>query len=421
MDTRLYWIWMQLALTPGSPKTDPLLRRFGGAREVYEAGLATLLNEGRESGDYSLTPGEQERLKGTPLSAAQTVLKQATADGGWLLTPEDKLFPSLLKAIPGLPLVLYGRGDMPNLDLLPSIAVVGTRETTAYGRRVTALLAGGLALGGAVVISGGARGVDAIAHEAALAAGGLTVAVQACGLDVNYPRQNEELRQKIGRCGAVVSEFPPGTAALRHHFSIRNRLISGMALGTCVTEAPEQSGALITARHAFEQGRDVFAVAGDMLSGRSPGTDTLIRQGARLITGAQDILEEYEFRFSGILDPKAAAGVRTDARFRTDRLELLAGPEKAPKPVPSLITDDGLHDRPAAKLAEPTPALYAVCPEPVSEDARTVFEPLKNGPQRIGALAQLTGLPAPRVMTALTELEIAGCVRCLPGQVYTLV
>lgn len=391
LDIRLYWIWMQQALGAGNPKVNALLRGLKEAQAVYEAGDQALE-------PFGLNEGERRRLSDKSLEAAQLIVERTAKGGGWMLTPEDKLFPSLLRSIPGVPLVLYGRGEMPNFDLLPSIAVVGTRETSGYGRRATALLAGGLALGGMVVVSGGARGVDAVAHEAALSAGGVTVAVQACGLDIGYPKSNEELRQRIARSGAVISEFPPGTQALKHHFPMRNRLISGLALGTCVTEAPERSGALITARHAFEQGRDVYAVAGDMLTGRSGGTDKLIRQGARLVTGAEEILSEYEARFPDILNPKAAAHVRGDPRFR-----LYDTREEAPIPA----------------TAEPVSS-PAVCPAGVSDGAKTVYASVTDKPQTMGQIIAQTGLSAPQVMTALTELEMQECVQCLPGQLYVL-
>lgn len=396
MDDRLYWIWMQRAFTPGSLKADALLRGFGSAAAVYETGESELA-------PFHLTKSEIDRVMDKSLEKPRAVLKNALGQGGWVLTPEDSLYPSLLRAIPGVPLVLYGRGELPDLDILPAVAVIGTRETTGYGRRATALLAGGLALGGAVIISGGARGVDTVAHESAMAAGGQTVAVQGCGLDVPYPPQNSGLREKIINSGAVISEFPPGTLPLHHHFPLRNRLISGMSLGVCVTEAPERSGALITARHAFEQGRDVFAVAGDMLSGRSAGTDELIRQGARLVTDAVEIIEEYHPRFPDILNPKAAEGVRADPRFRA----LPVAEEEQPRPAP-------VPDKPDPRPAQPQ------CPDSVSEQARSIYRLLSSAAKTLGELIDESGMSAPQAMTVLTELELCGAVCCAPGQVYYL-
>ncbi|MDD2417956.1 MAG: DNA-processing protein DprA [Oscillospiraceae bacterium] len=397
MDDRLYWIWLQRVFAPASPKADMLLREFITARAIYQAPEAELA-------PYKLTQNELDRLKDKSLEPAGKILSATLEQGGWILTPEDALYPSLLRAVPGLPLVIYGRGELPSLDILPAVAIVGTRQTTGYGRRATALMAGGLALGGAVIISGGACGVDTIAHEAAIAAGGLTVAVQGCGLDVCYPRQNSLLRENIVKSGAVISEYPPGTPPLRHHFPLRNRLISGMSLGVCVTEAPKRSGALITAHHAFEQGRDVFAVAGDMLSGRSEGTDDLIRQGARLVTSALEVIEEYLPRFPDILDPKAVEGIRLDPRFRSM-------PDTAPQERQSTPS----CDRPPQKKHK-----VAECPKTVSEQAGSVFRLLGEQSKTLGELIELSGLSAPGVMSALTELELNGVIRCNPGQAYCL-
>ncbi|MDD2361581.1 MAG: DNA-processing protein DprA [Oscillospiraceae bacterium] len=395
MDDRLYWIWLQRVFAPSSPKADLLLREFNTARAIYEAPESELT-------PYKLTKNDLDRLKEKSLESAGKVLSAVLNQGSWILTPEDALYPSLLRAVPGLPLVIYGRGELPDLDILPAVAIVGTRQTTGYGRRATALMAGGLALGGAVIISGGACGVDAIAHEAAIAAGGMTVAVQGCGTDVCYPRQNSLLRDNIVKSGAVISEYPPGTPPLRHHFPLRNRLISGMSLGVCVTEAPKRSGALITAHHAFEQGRDVFAVAGDMLSGRSGGTDDLIRQGARLVTSAQEIIEEYLPRFPGILDPKAAEGIRLDPRFRSmpdaapNEKQVISSADHAPKNHPKT----------------------AKCPETASEQASSIFKLIGGQSKTLGELIELSGLSAPKVMSALTELELGGAVYRNPGQAY---
>jgi|LSQX01.1.fsa_nt_gb DNA processing protein len=400
MDDRLYWIWMQRAIAPGSLKTDALLRGFGCARAVYESPQNELLQ-------YGLTKTELKLLADKSLDRAGEILNLSLKDKGWILTPEDALYPSLLRSIPGLPLVLYGYGELPDLDIAPVVGVVGTRATTSYGRRATALIAGGLALGGAVVVSGGANGVDSVAHEAALEAGGCTVAVQGCGLDIQYPSQNCELRRRIARSGAVISEYPPGTPALRHNFPLRNRMISGVSLGVCVTEAPEKSGALITARHAFEQGRDVFAVAGDMLTGRSSGTDALIRQGARLVTSAEEILEEYLPRFPDIINPKAAAAVRQDPRFRDYGSDKGTSANSRGKP-------------PMRQVYEKKSSAPHLDRRTLSDEATKVLGFITDTPSTLEELIAATDLTAPGVMTALTELEMNGAIRCNPGQTYVL-
>lgn len=398
MDDRLYWIWLQNVLSPGSYKSDAILREYGTARNVYDLPLKSLEH-------FKLTDAQLSRFADKSLKGAQAILNAALEDYGWVLTPEDALYPAILRAIPGIPLVLYGRGDFPDLDLLPSIAIVGTRAVTSYGRRATALIAGGLALGGVVTVSGGALGVDTIAHLATLAASSKTIAVLGCSTDIAYPPQNDRLLKSITKIGAVVSEYPPGTPPLRHHFPQRNRLISGMCLGVCITEAPSKSGAIITANCAFEQGRDVFAVAGDMLTGRSAGTDSLIRRGAQLITNAKEILQEYIVRFPDIIDIKATDSIISDKRFDIDNLLI-----------------DRSHA--AGSMARPQRLKRQTdekkCPDGVSEHAHCIFELLSCKSCKLDELIDLSKLQASQVMTALTELELNGSIFCTPERLYCL-
>ena len=393
MDNRLYWIWLQSIFAPGSLKPDCLLREYGSAKEIYHAPAG-----GMER--FGLSKTELDRLSDKSLAVSRGILNRALENGGWLLTPDDALYPSLLRAIPGIPLALYGYGELPELDVNPAVAVVGTRAATRFGRQATALVAGGLALGGAVVVSGGAYGVDTAAHEAALAVGGRTIVVQGCGLDIPYPANNAALRRKAALSGAVISEFPPGAPALRHHFPIRNRIISGLSLGVCVTEAPAKSGALITAWHAFEHGRDVFAVAGDMITGRSAGTDQLIKRGAKLVTSAAEILEEYLPRFGDILDLKAAESARSHPQLKR---YILSGEEQ---------------EKPKTGETAKTPAKFAECPDYVSDGSRRLFSFLDGTPKTMDELTALSGLATAKILTYLTELELAGCVRRAPGQIY---
>lgn len=427
MDSRVYWIWMQQAVPPGSPSADELLRAFGSARAVYGAGTDEL------SACSFLSGTEQRALRDKSLDGPAALLKRALSGGDWLLTPEDALYPALLRLIEGVPLVLYGRGEMPDLNLLPAVAMVGTRRLTAYGREATARVAYGLARGGMLVVSGGALGGDGTAHEAALEAGGITIAVQGCGLDADYPRPHAELRRRIAKAGAVITEFPPGTPPEGRNFPLRNRLLSGMTLGTCVTEAPERSGALITARRAFEQGRDVFAVAGDMLSGRSPGTDGLIRQGGQLIRGCREILEEYFPRFPDILQlpPESAEDfgglpprfLRTPPDRETGgssvKKDSAAKPCSAPETPGSRRGEKQEGAFYAKGQAAASDASASVNPTAeVSPAALSLWKLLSDTPRALGELMEVSGLNAPRALSALTELELSGAALSLPGQRY---
>lgn len=203
----------------------------------------------------------------------------------------DRDYPPLLGQLPQPPWVLYVRGDVSHLQG-PGLAVVGTRKPTAYGKRVTRQLAGNIASRGWTVVSGLAAGVDGEAHRAALEAGGRTVAVLGCGVDVVYPRHHRELYKEVVRKGAVISEVPPGTEPHPGLFPQRNRIISGLSWGTLVVEAAEKSGSLITAHHSLEQGREVFAVPGPVTSPWSRGTNRLIQEGAKCVIDADDLWTE---------------------------------------------------------------------------------------------------------------------------------
>lgn len=210
-----------------------------------------------------------------------------------IITTLDDMYPAALKSSPQAPWVLYCLGD-PRLMNLPGIAMVGTRVPTAYGRKIAAMLSEELAQSGMTVVSGMAKGIDSVVHETALRSGGKTMAVLGAGIDVIYPPENRSLYEEIAARGLIISEYPPGTNALPGFFPQRNRIIAGLTLGTVVVEADARSGSLITADLALEAGRDVFSVPGPITSPKSRGTLALIKQGAKMVTEANDILEEYD-------------------------------------------------------------------------------------------------------------------------------
>ena len=230
------------------------------------------------------------------LSADANSMKQQEEAAAWgmqILTILDEGYPELLKESPDPPLVLYAKGDT-GLLRRPAIAMVGTRVPTAYGRKMSEELAQGLCSGGFSVVSGLARGIDSICHEAALSCDGGTIAVMATGMDVVYPPENRALYAKMVQKALVLTEYPPGTKLHPGLFPQRNRIIAGLSLGTLVVEADERSGSLITADAALDADRDVFAVPGQVTSPKSRGALNLIRQGAKMVCSAADILEEYD-------------------------------------------------------------------------------------------------------------------------------
>jgi DNA processing protein len=283
MDAR-YWIAFNLVKGIGAVRLRALHGHFGDLALAWQA-----------PADALQAAGLSAKLAGRVLQVRASLdldqyMAQIAAQGIQVLTWEDEAYPSHLKEIDQPPPVLYVRGELAAEDAW-AVAVVGTRRVTAYGRQVTEELASHLARNGVTVVSGLARGVDAIAHQAALKAGGRTLAVLGNGVDRIYPPEHRALAGQIAASGALLSDYAPGTPPESANFPPRNRLISGLSLAVVVVEAGETSGALITAQFAVDQGREVFAVPGNILAPQSKGTNRLIQQGAHPLLSARDLLE----------------------------------------------------------------------------------------------------------------------------------
>ncbi len=280
--------WLALSLTPGlgSILMKRLLDRFKTPEAVFHARLKDLLEiEGlgaRVAGE--IQKGPQEKVVKKELSLLEKV-------GGKIFVLKDDAYPERLKDIYDPPALLYVRGELRREDEL-AVAIVGSRKTSPYGRWFTEKIGQDLARYGVTIVSGMARGIDSVAHKGALQGGGRTIAVLGCGIDVIYPSENRELFHQIIEHGAVLSEFPMGSPPEGGHFPRRNRIISGLSIGVVIVQASAESGSLITAGYALEQGREVFAVPGNVGAEGSRGTNQLIKEGAKLVESSEDILEE---------------------------------------------------------------------------------------------------------------------------------
>ena len=403
-DTVVYWIWLQRAIGPGSSEVPKLLEAFNTAKAVWEADRLTLQKAG-------ITAKRTLDALGRKSLDAAEKQAQRCARMGWMLTPEDERYPEPLRQIFSPPLVLYGKGELPSFDEedIPAIGIVGTRRSTTYGVRTTAALAAGLAAVGCPIISGGARGIDRAAHEGALYASGRTVIVQACGLNVEYPFQNRDLRRDVlENGGAIVTEFLPDTRALSGNFHIRNRLISGLSRGLCVVEAPAISGALITARTAREQGRDVFVVPGRVTEEQNDGSHTLIREGAILVTRPSQILQEYP----SLSDERV---LKSADRGQAAYHEWRERGSRTPTKIVSESTAESVST-PEEVCGEPAP-----CPTYASPAAQAVYAALVGEkPLTMDELSIKIGLTSAEMFSALTELELYGCVDNQAGKRYAI-
>jgi DNA processing protein len=328
--------WLQLlSLTGGGARLRRLLETFGDVAEVYAAGRTRLL----PYFDGDQTPVEAI-LAGPQAANFEQELAWLAEPGSHLLTLGDPRYPALLREIPDPPALLFVRGSVAVLSM-PQLAIVGSRNPSRGGSDNARAFAGHLAGAGLAVTSGLALGIDACAHEAVLSAGGVTIAVAATGLDRVYPAAHRELAHAIAEHGALVSEFPLGAPPRREHFPRRNRLISGLSLGVLVVEAALKSGSLITARYAAEQGREVFAIPGSIHSPLSRGCHALIKQGAKLVETATDILEELGALVQFSSEP-ARAALTAAAPEDAEQVQLLAHMGYDPVDIDTLVAVSGL-------------------------------------------------------------------------------
>lgn len=275
----------------GPARIKKLLNYFGNLKDAWQTSESELINAGLEESSA------KEVCAGRLTIDPEKELEKVINEGLDVITILDENYPALLKEIYDPPAIIYVKGQIKPEDE-KALAIVGTRNPSPYGQQTASFLSGQLAQTGLTIISGLARGIDTLAHLTALQNNGRTIAVIGSGLDRNsiYPPSNKKLAEQIAEKGAVISEYPLGSFALKHHFPARNRVISGLALGTLIIEAPEKSGALLTARHALEQNREVFAVPGSIFSQNSLGPNNLIKMGAKLVAGPQDILEELNLK-----------------------------------------------------------------------------------------------------------------------------
>ncbi len=381
-EARLAWLALALAPAMGPTRSTRAMRRLGSAERLFSASLTELESLG--------IPAEAAQFcfDGRARAAAVEEAERAALQQARWVTLDEEEYPAGLLEIYDPPTVLWVRGEMKLLNQ-PGIAVVGTRQPSPYGVGMAEMLSRDLARRGLVVLSGMARGVDTCAHKGALEAGGATVAVWGTGIDVIYPKENKRLAEEIvARGGAIVSEFPLGTFPAPQNFPIRNRTLSGMSIGVLVVEAGEYSGTRITARCALDQGRDVYAVPGNVTSKNAWGPNTLIKQGAKLTATWEDVWEDLPSQVRLQLE---------------DRLQARAG--------------EGESGRGAdASLFNETPGAA-----PMSEHERAVFEQLRQDePLQLDELMERleSRLVSGEVFTALFELELSGRIRQLPGKNY---
>lgn len=370
IEEKAYWMWLQHAFGPGSAKPVRIGKRFSCLEEFFKGG------RGLWAGFSLISERELAALGSFSPTQAQAQLEYTRKVGQEAVAYCDEEYPEILKHIDDPPAVFYVKGELPDFDNVLAISVVGSREAGEIHIKQTELISYELSKEGAVVVSGGALGIDAAAHRGAMRGAAPTICVLACGIDFPYLMENQMLRGRVvEKGGALITEYPVNTGVNRGTFSVRNRIISGLSQGLLVAAAAKKSGTMLTVAHATKQNKDIYAMPGQLGDPLAEGPNLLIRDGAKQVLSAEDILEEYRGRYrKEAAIPRAAAAV---------------------KPL-------------GAK------------PVGLSGNAQMVYAAVGTAPEHLSAIIAKTGLRASQVQAAATELELMGILRSYSGQRYAL-
>ena len=396
MSNLKHWIWLTQRKGIAGQTAVRILKHFGSPEQVHAADQVAYETVG------GLSDTAIHSLMDKSLDGADQILGDCDRLGIQLLTFQDSAYPERLAAIHQPPLVLYWKGRQIAFDEEAAIAMVGAREATPYGVDMASRLSVELTRRGALVISGMAQGIDAASVRGALKAGGPVASVIAGGLDRVYPWYHRDLYEDVAAVGALISEYPPGTEHKGSHFPIRNRILSGLSVGVIAVECTRSSGTLLTVDHALDQDREVFAVPGPIGAPMSEGPNRLIQLGwAKLIADAGDVLCEFERRFPGKLR-------------RTDPVPRSTAEQRRPEITPPTVEERSRalpHDKKQPKIQEKGAYLrWPDCKDKLTDDQRDVLLALEAGAARADDLVERTQIPARRVLSALTLLQIQGYV-----------
>lgn len=431
MKDSLFWIWLGLACTPGSETFITFARKNYSPYEIYSMTPSEL------EAAFGKRNADLRRLADKNLDDAKRINDYCFLRNVGLVSWEDEEYPLRLRQIENPPPLLYYTGRLPSSRDELLVSVVGTRTMSEYGRKTAFDISYDLALAGAVVVSGMALGIDGVASSGALCAGGETVVVLGCGIDRTYPSVHGILRRQIEKNGAVITEFPPGTPPNGRNFPIRNRIISGLSNAVLVVEGDMKSGALITARRAIQQGRDIYALPGNVGESNSEAPNYLIKTGAQAATCADDILKNYAYMYPGkidlsrLLSPSrpdaderlAAFGVYRDIEFKGDNAQ-----QKKKEPLKPLkkLFEKKIKKENTSITEDAAPSISTNAEEDIKEklgdNAVAVYRAIASlSSPDVDAICNHLKLDSSAVMTALTMLEISGHIMSMPGGRYSLV
>lgn len=396
-----YWVWLANALDFGSSHLKQLIDKYSTPENIYKASISELEKS------YILSASELKRFKNKSLTNAETIIKDCASSNIEILCFDNERYPQSLKNIVNPPTCLYVKGKTVDFNKMPIICIVGTRKVSDYGRMTAWSLAGRLSAGEIVVLSGGAMGIDSAAHEGALAVGGKTIAVLPCGINYNYLKTNEFLRKTITDSGCLISELPPNAPLYKNAFQVRNRILSAMSLGVVIIEAAEKSGTMITARYALEQGKDIFVVTGRVGDNNFSGSNALIKDGAIPLFSADDIFNEYINQFPNIIDVKKAKKTNLSKLYKTLNSPRIFSNNEAVSSQTDSNKD--INKKIRKKFDETLPNYLKIVYNYIDKDVFTVDDIL------------LCGLSFEEVLSAITQLELYGYIKAIPGGRYCLI
>ena len=411
----IHWIWLATRSGMNDRMKTDILQHFQDPEDAFYADAEAFRQvEG-------LTKENLDALCDKSLKQARKILDQCTDKDIHILTFQDAAYPKRLKNISDPPLVLYYKGRLPDMDDSPLVAVVGTRQASAYGLTAAKRMGYAIAKCGGTVVSGMAFGIDGVSASGALTAGGTVIGVLGCGADVVYPLSNRGLFADVERCGCLLTEFPPETPPYKWNFPKRNRIISGLSCGVLVVEAPFKSGALITARQAADQGRDVFVVPGNIDVPTCAGSNALLRDGAIAVSCGWDVMCEYESLYPDKVHPEKASSQLQAypdevAQVRAETEKQLLKVAQKPRLLEKIGAVKTKKDKKVIDNGDTTPYIDVEKKlPPLNSEEQAVIDQLKQGQRLRDDVIAGSGLPAGKVAAVLTMLEIKGIIRRLPG------
>ncbi len=405
MDERLYWLWLQYVITPGGT-TREFADKYSSARAFYEAGE----QEWKKFFSRRKSCFERAREK-TPEDFTETV-SFCDKHSLKIVTPESSCYPKNLLNIENYPLVLFVRGDCECLNSDIPFGVIGSRTPSVYGEKAAREITARLSKGNALIVSGGALGIDSVAHKSALEAGGKTVLVMGCGHGYDYLRENADLRKAVTNQGAVISEYAPFSPVTQNSFPLRNRIISGMSKAVVIIEAADRSGTFSTANHAIKQGRELFVLPGDINSGNFAGSNQLITEGAIPVFSGEDVLRKCKL-FGG---KKKSKGEKTGYVFKN--IDVMSEESKKIRAKRTKKTEKTVSEE---KTQEKIEIIPKNLPEGISKNAEIVYNIMSDGINEVDDIKRKSGLEIRHVLVSLTELEMLGFVTNIAPNRYGII